>query len=148
MNDEVEMTKVTLALVKSVLSYNYTCSSFHHHQLNLRLLLILAVAPLLHDRYLHHEFVVDDHLRLQRVQDVLEAVVDVGALEDVSGGVWLQQAVRLEMTLRTFEMKTCSNLNRFVVDSGGGGLLFCDDLLRLLLVFSVYRVDVASMAHS
>ena len=146
MNDEVEMTKVTLALVKSVLSY--TCSSFHHHQLNLRLLLILAVAPLLHDRYFHHEFVVDEHLRLQRVQDVLEAVVDVGALEDVSGSAWLEQAVRLEMALRAFEMKTRSNLNWFVVDSGSGGLLFRDDLVRLLLIFRVYRVDVAPMTHS
>jgi hypothetical protein len=114
---------------------NILCNSFHHRQLNPRLLLILAVAPLLHDRYFHHELVVDEHLRMKRVQDVLETVVDIEALEDVSGSAWLEQAVRLEMALRAFEMKTRSNFNWFVVDRGSGGLLFRDDLLRLLLVF-------------
>ena len=124
------------------------CCSLQRHQLNFGLLLILVVAPLLHDLYFHHQFVIEDYSRLQRIEDELQAVVDVGAFENILRGGRLQRTIFLEMLLRAFEVKACSHLDRLVGDSGTVRFLFFNDLLRFLHVFGVDSVDVPPMAHS
>ena len=111
-------------------------------------LLVLGVAPLLGHLDLHHELVVQDDLRLERVQEELDAVVDVGTLQDVLGSRRLEESALLEMTLGTFEVEAGADVDGLVDDHRDVRLLVLEAGLSFLLVLGVDSVDVPSAAYA
>ena len=109
---------------------------------------MLMVAPLLDDLYFDHQLVVDDHVWLKRIEDELQAVVDVGAFENILRRGRLHRTVFLEMFVRALEVKARSHLDWLVGDSGTVRFLFLNDLLGFLHILGVDSVDVPPMAHS
>ena len=122
--------------------------SVHRLQLNARGLFVLRVAPLLDNLDLDHKLVVYDDLRLERVEQELDAVVDVGPLQDMFGSRRLEESALLEMTLGTFEVEAGADVHGFVDDRRDVRFLVLEAGLGFLLVFGVDGVDVPSAAYS
>ena len=106
------------------MDHGVSVCSVHRLQLNARGLFVLRVAPLLDNLDLDHKLVVYDDLRLERVEQELDAVVDVGPLQDMFGSRRLEESALLEMTLGTFEVEAGADGTALSTIAGMSGFWF------------------------